>query len=153
MSTPYADLYPLIRAAVGDRGVRDPNGDLKPNTFDYANDDIAPVITLALLEIPKFSGDGTDITPTISTDDEKGLIAFLSALYLALPDYALYSLEVPNLRYVKGANELLIANLYGKYKMYLESGGDLTTIFGTYDLLFNAGQLVFNRVQEVVNQV
>jgi hypothetical protein len=152
MSTPYTELYPLIRAAVGDRGVRDGNGDLKPNTFDYADDDIAPVITLALLEIPDFSGDGTDITPTISTDDEKGLICFLSALYLALPNGP-YSLEVPNMRYVQGANENLVANLYGKYKMYLESGGDATYISGTYNLLFNAGQLVSNRVQEVVNEV
>lgn len=150
MATPYSDLRPLIRAAVGDFGVRDSNGDVIANKNDYADADVDAVISLTLLEIPGFSGDGTEITPTISTDDETGLIAWLSALYLALPNGP-YSLEAPNMRYVQGANDNLLANLYGKYQQFLNTG-DVSAIFGTYDLLFNAGTMVSNRVQEVINE-
>jgi len=152
MATSYTDLYPLIRAVVGDFGVKDNNGDTIPNRNDYDDGDVDAVIDLTLLEIPNFSGDGTDITPTISTDDEKGLIIFLAALYLALPNGP-YSLELPNMSYRQSANDNLIANIYGKYRKYLDSNGDTSALFGTYNLLFNANRIISNRVQEVVNQV
>ena len=151
MATPYSDLRSLIRAVVGDFGVKDNNGNVIANRNDYDDGDVDTIITLTLLEIDGFSGDGTNITPTISTDDEKGLIIFLSALYLALPN-GQYSLEVPNMIYRQAANDNLIANILGKFKMYQDRNGDRTALFGTYDLLFNADILVSNRIQAVVNE-
>lgn len=152
MATAYSVLRPFIRAVVGDFGVKDNNGDVIANRNDYDDADVDAVISLTLLELPDFSGDGSEVTPTISTDDEKGLIIFLAALYLALPNGP-YSLEVPNMTYRQSANDNLIANIYGKYRKYLDNNGDTTALFGTYNLLFNTERLVSNRIQEVVNAV
>lgn len=151
MATAYSVLRPFIRAVVGDFGVKDNNGNVISNRNDYDDADVDAVISLTLLEITDFSGDGLEVTPTISTDDEKGLIIFLAALYLALPNGP-YSLEVPNMTYRQSANDNLIANILGKFKMYQDRNGDRTVIFGVYDLLFNTGRLVSNRIQEVINE-
>ena len=51
MSTDYADIIPLIRAAIGDFGIRDEQGNIVTRSQDFHDDDIDKVLTLILLKL------------------------------------------------------------------------------------------------------
>lgn len=144
MSTPYTDIIPLVRAVVGDFGTRDQQGNLEPNSFDYDDASISSTLTLALLKYSSFSGDGTDVTPSITTDNDLGSIAYYTALLLSLPDGE-FSLHVPNMKYFRKANENLLANILGELSNFNDDGTPLPATWGVWDAVLNEGRLVADR--------
>ena len=147
MATPYVDVVSLIRAAIGDFGVRDADGTLIANSNDYNSIDINSVITLALLKFSTYSGDGTNITPTVANDNDLGAITYYSALILVLPGGP-FTLESPNMRYILRENVELISYLLGQMQFFIQQGAVLPSIWGAWDQLINEGQLVADRKTE-----
>ncbi len=152
MTTPYSDMRPLIRAAMGDFGIRNSSGDVVSQSQDFHNDDIDSTITLTLLRFAEYSGDGTDITPTFVNDNDQGAVAYYVALILVLPA-GTFSLDTPNMKYWVQANQEMIAHLLGLIEYFLKSGDIRPSIWGSLDQLYNEGILVANRVSEAVGAV
>ena len=144
MATPYTTVENLARAALGDFGVRDSNGDIVPNSQDYASEDIVKVITLALLRFEDYSGDGADITPTIANDNDLGSISYYVALTLVLPAGP-FTLESPNMRYILRENHELLSSLLGNMQYFLGLGAVVPAMWGAWDQLYNQPELVANR--------
>ncbi len=153
MPTAYTDLIPLIRAAIGDFGIRNAQGDVVQYSQDFHDDDISSVITLVMLRFLDYSGNGTEITPSLANDNDTGAVSYYAALFLALPG-GTYSLDAPNLKYWVKTNVELLSNLLGQIKYYSDSGGNLaSSIWGTLDQLYNEPVLVSNRIADAVGQV
>lgn len=149
MSTNYSDIITLVRAAIGDFGVRDAEGNIITYSYDYHDDDIAAVITLVLLRFEDYSGNGSVITPTLATDNDKGAIAYYVALILVLPG-GTFSMEAPNMRYWVQANVELISHLVGELKYFMDDGDLSPSIWGALDLAYNEGLVVADRIIESV---
>ena len=152
MSTPYTDIIPFVRAATGDFGTKDQQGTLEPNSYDYDDETISLTINLALLKYPSFSGDGTDITPEVTADNDKGSIAYYTALLLVLPA-GTFTLDVPNLHYRQVANQDLLANILGELSYYNNEGAAMPATWGSIDKALNEGRLIANRLETASNRV
>ena len=144
MPTPYTDIIPLVRAVVGDFGTKDQQGNLEPYSFDYDDASISSTLTLALLKYPSFSGNGTQVTPEITTDNDLGSITYYTALLLALPEGE-FSLHVPNMKYFRKANENLLANILGELSNFNDDGAAMPATWGVWDKALNEGKLVADR--------
>ncbi len=149
MATAYADIISLVRAALGDFGIRDHQGNVVSNSQDYADDDISSVITLVLLRFPDYSKDGTNIEPSLASDNDTGALSYYVALVLALPG-GTFSMETPNMKYWVQANKEFISHLLGEAKYYLDGGDAGSSIWGALDQLYNEGQLIADRITEAV---
>lgn len=149
----YATLYPFCRVLVGDRGVRDADGNILANSFDYANGDIDAALDMALLEIPDYTSTGQDTIPDLATDDDKGLLVAVAALYLATPDGP-FSIETPNMKLRISENKDLLALLFGKIAKFADGDqSDVPAIWGAWDQLQNEGQLIGDRLTATVGVV
>lgn len=149
MSTSYSDIITLVRAAIGDFGVRDAQGNIVQYSYDFHDDDISAVITLVLLRFSGYGGDGTNITPTLATDNDKGAVAYYVALILVLPG-GTYSLEAPNMRYWVQANLELISHLIGELKYFMDDGDLSPSIWGALDQAYNEELVLADRIIESV---
>ena len=112
MSTAYSVIRGFARAAIGDFGIRDEQGDVVSLSQDFHNDDIDSVISLKLKRFPDHSVSDSVITPTL-TSNEEGALAYWVAICLALPA-GTFSIEAPNMKYWVQANLELISHLYGQ---------------------------------------
>jgi len=148
-TTAYTVIIPLIRAAIGDFGIRDAQGDVVQYSQDYHDDDIVLTINLALLRFSNYSGDGTDITPEFASDNDKGAVAVFVALLLVLPGGA-FSIDTPNMKYWHQVNQELIAHLLGMLKHFMDDGDLRPSIWGVLDQMYNEGSLVADRISEAV---
>ena len=149
MATSYSDVRTLVRAAIGDFGIRDSAGNVVSNSQDYHDDDVDDVITLTLLKFSDYSGDGSDITPTFANDSDKGAVALLVGLNLILPA-GTFSMETPNMRYWVQSNKELIAFLWGQIEQFLGAQDIRPEIWGALDQLYNEGVLVADRIAGAV---
>lgn len=149
MATAYTVIIPLIRAAIGDYGIRDASAVIIQFSEDFHDTDIGKAIDLALLQFTAYSGDGTQITPSIADDLDKGAIVYYVALVLALPA-GTWSLEAPNMKYWNQENANLIAFLYGMTKYFIDRGSAEPEIWGALDVAYNENKLVADRITEAI---
>ncbi len=152
MTTPYSDVRALTRAAIGDFGIRDSDGNVVSNSYDFHDDDIDDVISLSMIRFPDYSGDGTDITPTFTSDNDKGAVALYVALMLVLPA-GTFSLETPNMKYWVQSNKELISHLIGQLQYFFNEGDIRPSIWGALDQFYNEGVLIANRITEAVGAI
>jgi len=152
MATAYSTITASIRAAIGDFGIRDATGAVISNSQDFHSDDIGSVITNALYQFPTYTGDGTEITPTIANDNDEGAIVYVVALLLALPG-GTWSLEAPNMKYWKQTNQEMIAFFWGQIKYFMDGGSVEPALWGTLDQAYNEGILVADRIKEAVGAI
>jgi len=151
MATEFSVIRDFARAAIGDFGIRDEQGDVVTLSKDFHNDDIDSVIALKMKRFPNHSVNASEISPTL-TSNEEGAIAYWVALCLALPA-GTFSIDAPNMKYWAQANLELISHLLGELKYYLDSGDIGPSIWGTLDQYYNEGQLIVDRVSEAVGAV
>ncbi len=151
MATDYADIIPLIRAAIGDFGIRDEQGDIVTRSQDFHDDDIDTVLTLTLLKFPDYTGDTAlrTITPSLANDNDTGALAYYVALLLALPA-GTFSMEAPNMKIWAQANQELLSHLLGQIKYYMDAGNVSPSIWGALDQYYNEGKLIADRITEAV---
>jgi len=142
-------MRPLIRAALGDFGIRDSSGDVVAQSQDFHDDDINSTITLTLLRFADYSGDGENITPAFANDNDQGAVTYYVALILVLPA-GTFSLDTPNMKYWVQANLELISHMIGQIGYFLNEGDLRPSINGALDQLYNEGVLITNRVSEAV---
>lgn len=152
MSTAYSVIIAHTRAVIGDFGIRDASGSIVTYSQDYHDDDIKSTITFVLLKFSDYSGNGTEITPTLASDNDIGALACLVALTLVLPG-GTFSLEAPNMKYWAQANLELIAHLLGQIEYFRDAGDIRPSIWGSLDQMYNEGTLIANRVSEAVGAV
>jgi hypothetical protein len=61
-----------------------------------------------------------------------------------------FSMDLPNMKYWKQANQDLLSSLLGEI-MYFMDGGDITpSIWGTLDQCYNEGQIISDRIVQAV---
>lgn len=149
MATSYSSVRTLVRAAIGDFGIRDSQGNVVSNSQDYHDDDIDGVITFALLKFKDYSGTGSEITPTFASDNDTGAVACYVGLILVLPG-GTFSLEAPNMKYWVQENKALISHLLGQMAYFLNQGDIRPSIWGALDQFYNEGQLIADRIVEAV---
>ena len=151
MSTDYADIIPLIRAAIGDFGIRDEQGNIVTRSQDFHDDDIDKVLTLILLKFPDYTGDTTlrTVTPSLANDNDTGALAYYVAMVLVLPG-GTFSIDAPNMKYWVQANQELISHLLGEVKYFLNAGDVSPSIWGALDQYYNEGLLIADRITEAV---
>ena len=149
MTTPYTEIVPLSRAAIGDYGVRNALGVVQANSYDNHADDITLAINYILLMLPDYSGNGTVITPTLATDNDKGALATCVALILVLPN-GTFSMDAPNMKYWTQANTELLSYLLGRINYFMSAGDVSPSIWGTLDQYYNQGQLIADRITDAV---
>lgn len=150
--TAYSAIIPHIRAAIGDFGIRDAEGNIVTYSQDFHDDDITSTIKFVLLRFSDYSGGGESISPALASDNDIGALACYVALVLILPG-GTFSLEAPNMRYWAQANQDLIAHLLGQIDYFLRGGDIRPSIWGALDQLYNEGTLVANRISEAVGAV
>ena len=152
MATEYSDVRSLVRAAIGDFGIRDSAGAVLSNSQDFHDDDIDDVIDLSMLRFPDYTGDGENITPTFVSDNDKGAVALYVALMLVLPA-GTFSLEAPNMKYWVQSNQELISHLIGQLQYFFNEGDVRPSIWGALDQFYNEGVLIANRITEAVGAI
>ena len=149
----YDTLYPFCRLLVGDRGVRDAGGEVLDHSHDYADEDIDAALDMALLEMPDYTSIALDTLPDLASDDDKGLLVSIAALYLATPDGP-FSIETPNMKLRISENKDLLALLFGKIAKFADGDqSDVPAIWGAWDQLQNEGQLIGDRLTATVGVV
>ena len=149
----YDTLYPFCRLLVGDRGVRDADGEVLVHSHDYADEDIDAALDMALLEMPDYTSIALDTLPDLASDDDKGLLVSIAALYLATPDGP-FSIETPNMKLRISENKDLLALLFGKIAKFADGDqSDVPAIWGAWDQLQNEGQLIGDRLTATVGVV
>ena len=151
MSTSYSDIIPLIRAAIGDFGIRDAQGNIVTYSHDFHDNDIATVLTLVLLKFPDYTGDTSakTVTPSLANDNDTGALAYYVAMTLVLPG-GTFSMDAPNMKVWVQANTELISHLLGQIKYYMDAGDVSPSIWGALDLYYNEGLLIADRITEAV---
>ncbi len=151
MATAYSVIRDFARAAIGDFGVRDEQGNVVSQSKDYHDDDIDSVISLKLKRFPDHSVSDSAISPTL-TSNEEGALSYYVAICLALPA-GTFSIEAPNMKYWVQANLELISHLYGQIVYFMDSGDIRPSIWGALDQYYNEGQLIADRVTEAVGAI
>lgn len=76
MATAYSTLYPHLRVILGDTDV---------SIQRWSNSVLDDAIEAALLQSADYSGDGTQINPSVADDDDLALILYRAAQILVNP--------------------------------------------------------------------
>ncbi len=83
MPDAYTTLYSKIRAAAGDSGTLK-HGSVDTNSYMFRDAVIDANIELAVLDLSDYTTDGTQIVPSIATDNDTLLIVYTVAMFLLL---------------------------------------------------------------------
>ena len=151
MATTFETIRDFARAAIGDFGIRDEQGNVVTYSKDFHDDDVDSVIKLKMKRLPEHSENGSEITPTL-TSNEEGVISYWVAICLALPA-GTFSIEAPNMKYWVQANLELISHLFGELTHYMDEGDIRPSIWGALDQYYNEGQLIADRTAEAVGAI
>jgi len=139
MATSMSDLYGLVRAAVGDYGVYDSEGALVSNSYIFQDAVIQSVMELVITsEFSSYTVAGGEISPEVTANHDKSLIAFWTALYLLIPDRDDYIKMPSGISLSKKDLDHHLGFLVGRIERLIDNGSVPYAADTAWQRLYNA---------------